>query len=151
VAARTRSDSCAKGRLALLAAEDLEFELARAQLAQARMRAADRLLRCGDDLGLAALGFSRRHIATLRSSSGVPNGGYPDDALRAIGAHIRWLKAEVRRWRELVAASAALQGSGASEPVVDGASPPNARRERARAPPGRREARWDEALAELDA
>jgi hypothetical protein len=83
------------------------------------MRAADRLLRCGDDLGLAALGFSARHIATLRSSSEAPDGGYPVFALRAIGMHVRWLKAEVKRRREVTRLSAGVQMQLFDVAVVD--------------------------------
>lgn len=95
--ARTNTPSPSARLLAAVAVEDLEFELARAQLAHARMRAADKLLRHGDDLGLAALGFSPQHIEALRSVATTPDGGYPMYALRAIEGQIRWLRTEVCR------------------------------------------------------
>jgi hypothetical protein len=97
-----RTSLIAVERLAArISLEDLKFELARAELAQARMRAADRLLRLGNASDLVALGFSRRHIEILRSQTDRSSEGYPAFALQAIDEQIRWLRAEVRLRRSV--------------------------------------------------
>jgi hypothetical protein len=77
------------------AIEKLRAELAKVEAAQERMKNANKCVRRNDRAGLAALGFSERHIGQLFTPDFAGRLGFPDYAITNNGANARRIRQRI--------------------------------------------------------
>lgn len=96
------------------AVRKLREELAKLEALQERMKSANRCVRRNDRVGLAALGFSERHIDELFTPDFVGRLGFPSYAITNNGTNMRRIKQRIEdiEKRDQTPASETLEGEG---------------------------------------